>query len=180
MLYHVLILFLLQVINLSSADHYKGGTISWKPTNAYSLTSPIEITITERHSWTLTRYMCNQTTVNTFAAYHDIENIVGPSIACISSSATCTASSYQTINSSLYCTDYSISLDVSSGTYYTTQNLTANSTIDIAWRGAAWVSETLTNGWSLVAHIDLSIITNKINTSPGKYSLLNSYTYKRI
>ncbi|CAF3133406.1 unnamed protein product, partial [Rotaria sp. Silwood2] len=56
MFFSTWILFLLTLFNISLADHYKGGTLSWKPTNPYSLTSPVEITITERHSWTLTRY----------------------------------------------------------------------------------------------------------------------------
>ncbi|CAF3429501.1 unnamed protein product, partial [Rotaria sp. Silwood2] len=171
MLFRVWILFLLLLVNTSLADHYKGGTLSWKPTNPYSLTSPVEITITERHSWTLTRYQCNKNTINSLGAYNDTQNVTTATIICISSVAACTSSLFQTINSPLYCTDFSTVLQISSGTYYTKQNLALNSIIDIASRGASWASETLTNDWSLVSHIDLTPISGKINTSPGMLCL---------
>ena len=167
----VSIFFLFHFANPSLADHYKGGTISWKPTNPYSLTGTIEIIITERHSWLLTRYPCNQSTIATLGVFNDTESSTPATLSCISSSATCSSSLYQTINSSLYCTDFFTPLSISTGTYYTKQNLTANSTIDFAWRGASWATEILTNAWSLVAHIDLTPVSNKINTSPGNLSL---------
>ncbi|CAF0943417.1 unnamed protein product [Didymodactylos carnosus] len=51
--------------------HYKGGTITWKPTNAYSIADPVEILITEKHSWTLSRYACDSNTINTLGLYYD-------------------------------------------------------------------------------------------------------------
>lgn len=172
MLFHVLIWFLFQIIHLCLADHYKGGTISWRPANPYSLVNPILIYITERHSWTLTRYQCNQTTVSTLVPFNDTQSTVPATLECISSSSTCNSSLYQTINSPLYCTDFSPILNVSSGTYITTQSLSINSSISIAWRGTAWATELLANSWSLVATINLTIVAgNKINTSPG----MNSY-----
>ncbi|CAF1025002.1 unnamed protein product [Rotaria sordida] len=171
MFFHVWILFLLLLVNTSLADHYKGGTLSWKPTNPYSLTSSIEITITERHSWTLARYQCNESTINSLGVYNDTQNEITATIICISSTATCTSSLFQNISSSLYCTDFSTEFQISTGTYYTKQYLAINSIIDVASRGAAWASETLTNEWSLVTHIDLTPISGKINTSPVTASL---------
>ncbi|CAF1084264.1 unnamed protein product [Rotaria sordida] len=171
MFFHVWILFLLLLVNTSLADHYKGGTLSWKPTNPYSLTSPVEITITERHSWTLARYQCNESTINSLGVYNDTQNEITATIICISSTATCTSSLFQNISSSLYCTDFSTEFQISTGTYYTKQYLAINSIIDVASRGAAWASETLTNEWSLVTHIDLTPISGKINTSPVTASL---------
>ncbi|CAF4875754.1 unnamed protein product [Rotaria sp. Silwood1] len=154
-----------------NSDHYKGGSLSWKPTNPSSLTSPIEIRITERHSWTIARYQCNENTINTLGAYNDTQNATTATITCISSSAACSSSLFQNITSPLYCTDFSTVLQISTGTYYTKQNLALNSIIDIASRGASWASETLTNEWSLVSHIDLTPISGKINTSPVTGSL---------
>jgi hypothetical protein len=161
--------FLLIIFNISFADHYKGGTISWKPVNPYSLVSPIAIIITERHSWTLTRYQCNATTVSTFGVINDTQSTVPATLTCISSAAACTSSLYATINSPLYCTDFSTILDVSTGTYTSQQNLAVSSIIDLAWRGSAWAITLKTNDWSVVTHIDLTPLTlNKINTSPGR------------
>jgi hypothetical protein len=174
----VSVFFLLQLVNPSFADHYKGGVISWKPTNPTAISGPtVSITITERDSWTLTRYACNDTTIDTFGVFNDTNSTVPATLACISASATCAASGYQTINSPLYCTDFSTVYQISSGTYYTTQNLQINSIVDIAWQGSAWATEILTNQWSLVSHIDLTPISGKINTSPGKLSLLNIQIY---
>ncbi|CAF4581024.1 unnamed protein product, partial [Rotaria sp. Silwood2] len=135
--------------------------------------------ITERHSWTLTRYQCNNNIINTLGTYNDTQNATTATIICISSAAACLSSFFQTINSPLYCTDFSTVLQISSGTYYTKQNLALNSIIDIASRGASWASETLTNDWSLVSHIDLTPISGKINTSPvtGSLPIFHLYYY---
>jgi hypothetical protein len=172
------IFFLLQLDYLSFADHYKGGTISWKPVAPYSLTNPVPVIITERHSWTFYRYPCNDTIINTLGPYNDTQNSTSPTLTCISSSANCTASLYTTINSSLYCTDYSNVFQITTGSYFTAQlSLASTTTIDIAWRGVAWADVILTNGWSIVAHIDLTPINGKINTSPGKLSGLHIRIY---
>ena len=177
MFFHVSIFVLLQIIHLSLAAHYKGGSISWKPTNAYLLTPPIQIIITERHSWTFSRYPCTTTLIDTFGSYGDTQAVAPATVSCISSAAACTSSGFRTINGSLYCTDFSAVFQISTGIYYITQNLTLNSIIDISWRGATWTNETLTNGWSLLSHMDLTPIGNKINTSPGKVSLLSTQFY---
>jgi hypothetical protein len=169
MFVHLSFFFLWQLLNPSFADHYKGGTISWKPVNPSVISGPtVDITITERHSWTLSRYPCNYTTIDTFGVYNDTQADPSASLTCISDLPTCTSSSYQTIASPLFCTDYSTVFQISTGTYYTTQTLAINSVIDVACRGASWAVEITANAWSLVTHIDLTPVSGKINTSPGK------------
>ncbi|CAF0859676.1 unnamed protein product [Adineta ricciae] len=165
------IVFVLRSNNLCFADHYKGGSLSWKPTNPSSLTSPIEVIITQRQSWTLSRYQCDETTINTLASFNDTLSSTSPTLTCISSAAACTSSLYQTIVTDLYCTDFSTSFQVSTGSNYTKENLAVNSIIDITARGASWANEILTNSWSMVAHIDLTPVSGKINTSPVTGSL---------
>ncbi|CAF5071815.1 unnamed protein product, partial [Rotaria magnacalcarata] len=171
MLIHTGILFFLSLLDSSLADHYKGGSISWRPVNSYSLSSPVQVIITYRDSWTLSRYACNDTTINKFLTYNDTQNATEASITCISSSAACTTSLFTPISSTLYCTDHSTTFDISTGTYYSQQNLALNSVIDIASRGASWSSEILLNAWSLVSHMDLTPISGKINSSPVSGSL---------
>lgn len=166
---HVIVVFFFQIIIGTFGDHYKGGSISWKPVNPYALTNPLPIIITHRHSWTFTRYPCNQSTINNFGPYNDTENAMPATFSCISSSTACTASLFQTINSPLFCTDFDTMFNVSFGVRSVTQYLAINSTIDIAWRGTAWALPTLANQWSLVARIALTPVSgNKINTSPGR------------
>lgn len=162
-------LFLLfQMIIVISADHYKGGSISWKPVSPYSMVSPARIIITQRHSWTFSRYPCNQSIINDFGVYNDTGSNAPATLTCISATTACTASLFQTINSPLFCTAFSTVTDVSTGTLSVTQNLALNTTIDIAWRGTAWTLPTLMNQWSLVSRMDLTPgFGNKINTSPG-------------
>ncbi|CAF4126540.1 unnamed protein product [Rotaria magnacalcarata] len=171
MLIQTWIIFLLSLLYSSLADHYKGGSISWRPVNSYSLSSPVQVIITYRDSWALSRYACNDTTINTLGSYNDTTNSIAASITCISSSAACTTSLFTTINSGLYCTDFSTAFDVSTGSFYSKQNLALNSVIDIASRGASWSSEILLNAWSLVSHMDLTPISGKINSSPVSGSL---------
>ncbi|CAM4988738.1 unnamed protein product, partial [Rotaria socialis] len=142
---HTWILFFLSLLYSSLADHYKGGSISWRPVSPYSLSSPVQVVITYRDSWALSRYACNDTTINKFLTYNDTQNATAASIICISSSAACTASNFTAISSKLYCTDFSTAFDVSTGSYYSKQNLALNSVIDIASRGASWSSEILMN-----------------------------------
>jgi hypothetical protein len=173
MFLRVWIFFLIQSTHLVLADHYKGGTISWKPVTPTIITGSISIIITERDSWTFSRYPCNQSIVTLSSSYNDTQAAAPPSIICISSAALCTASLFQNISSPLSCTDFSNVYQVTTGVVYTTQSLPVSSIIDIASRGTAWASEILTNDWSLVSHMDLTPISGKINTSPGKSSLLN-------
>ncbi|CAF3174745.1 unnamed protein product [Rotaria socialis] len=171
MLFRWWILVLLTQVKQFLADHYKGGSISWRPVSPYSLSSPVQVVITYRDSWALSRYACNDTTINTLGSYNDTTNSITASITCISSSAACTASQFTAISSTLYCTDFSTAFDVSTGSYYSKQNLALNSVIDIASRGASWSSEILMNAWSLVSHMDLTPISGKINSSPVSGSL---------
>jgi hypothetical protein len=165
---NVLVVLFLQILPWSFADHYKGGTITWKPVSPYSLTNPVQIIITVRHAWTLSRYPCNETTIASHGPYNDTQNVTTSSLDCISSSAACTSSLYQSINLPMLCTDAYAPFDVSMGSYTSRQNLALNSVIDIAWRGASWSVETLTDAWSLVTRIDLTPVLGRINSPPGR------------
>jgi hypothetical protein len=171
MFFSACIFFVFHFIYFSFGDHYKGGSISWKPLNPYSISGPnVSITITERQSFTFSRYPCNDSIIYSHGTYNDTETATPPTLDCISSTAACLSSGYTTINSPLWCTDFSTFYQITSGTYYTTQSLAINSAIDIAWQGVSWANEILANSWSLVASMNLTVIDGKINTSPGKIS----------
>ena len=170
---HFSVIFIVLHLPLIVSDHYRGGTIAWRATNPTSLTNPVEIIITVRQSWTLSRYRCNATNVNVFGAYNDTNNITRSILNCLSPSATCSVAGYQNVDVPFTCTDFSPSFDLSSGVFIIKQNLTSNSAIDIGWRGASWLTETLTNAWSMISRIDINAVPGGfINSSPGNESPL--------
>lgn len=186
MLRVLLLVFLLEAPVVWSA-HYKGGTVTWKPTNPNATGSPIEILIAEKHSFTLTgRYFCSKAIIDGQLAYFDaVSPLVAPDLSCQSTAALCTASSFTTIQHSLLCTDYSTQLDSSSGAYYTKQYLSSTTNIDIAYSSAAWASVIRTStgaaasSWYVGTHIGLSGVY-PINSSPGKNIFLLCLFYNRI
>lgn len=169
MLFHLTIFFLLVLVKNSNADHFKGGTLSWKPSIPTAISGPsVDIVFTERFSWTLSRYQCNLTTISSMGIYNDTQNTQPATLTCITSAAICSTVNFTDITSPLYCTDFSTVYQISTGTVYTIESLPINSVFDIAWRGVSWGYETLANSWSLYAHIDLTPLpSGRINTSPG-------------
>ena len=154
--------------------HYKGGTVTWKPTNPNATGSIVEILISEKHSFTLGgRYACSQSTINNQLSYYDAAGTGAPDLTCYSSSASCTASSYSTIQHTLLCTDFSTQVDSSSGAYYTKKNMSRSSNIDIAFYSSAWASVILMSSgagastWYVGTHIAPGL-TTPINSSPGQ------------
>ena len=175
-----LLWFLLQILGIRSG-HYKGGTITWKPTSPNATGSRVEILISERHSFTLvTRYPCTENTISNQLSYVDGGGTAAPDISCYSSSASCTSSLFNTIQHTLLCTDFSNQLDSSSGAYFTKQNLSRTTNIDVAFYSNTWASVILmSNGvgatyWYVGTHINLGVVT-PINSSPGQYLSLFSF-----
>jgi hypothetical protein len=159
---------------LIESGHYKGGTLSWKPTNPYSTGNPVEIMITEKHSWTLSRFYCNQTIINTLGSYFDSGGTGAPVITCQSSVSSCISSYFVATTPLLKCTDFSTTVQVSTGMQFFRQNLSRLTNIDIAFASSAWATVILQpNGalalnYSLLTHINLNTTAYPINSSPGK------------
>jgi hypothetical protein len=174
MLTALLLLFIAQVPTIWSG-HYKGGTITWKPTNPYANGSLIEILISEKHSFTLvTRYNCNENLIDNQLSYYDQGLTNPPDLTCQPSAtaAACVLAHYTTIQHTLLCTDFSTQLDSSSGAYYTKQNLSSTTTIDIAFTSNSWAPVILKSSgasalyWYVGSHIAIGTVY-PINSSPG-------------
>jgi hypothetical protein len=174
MLTTLLLLFIVQVPTTWSG-HYKGGTITWKPTNPYANGSLIEILISEKHSFTLvTRYDCNENLIDNQLYYYDQAGTALPDLTCQPSAtaAACVSAQYTTIQHTLLCTDFSTQLDSSSGAYYTKQMLSSTTAIDIAYSSSSWNPVILTSTgvsavyWYVGSHIALGTVY-PINSSPG-------------
>jgi hypothetical protein len=174
-MFNTLLLLLILQVSLIWSGHYKGGTVTWKPTNPTANGSTIEILISEKHSFTLlTRYDCSQSIIDNKLSYYDQGGTSAPDLTCQPpvSSPACVSSHYSTIQNTLLCTDFSVQLDSSSGAYYTKQNLSNTTSIDIAFTSSSWAPVILeANGvgatyWYVGAHIALGTVF-PINSSPG-------------
>lgn len=171
------LLLLLVFSCVMESAHYKGGTVTWKPINPNTNGTLIEIQITLKHSWTLTRFACDRNLINNQGPYYDSTSSTSfPWLECQSGSAACTASLFTKIDYITLCTDYSNIVAISGGAYSEKQNLSRSTNIDIAWTGGNWADEIYVAGgsppgnlaWYVGTHIDLTLPIYPINSSPGK------------
>ncbi|CAF1460585.1 unnamed protein product [Rotaria sordida] len=158
------------------AAHYKGGLINWKPVDPYTNASTVEIIIYESHSWTLSRFPCDQTKIANLGPYTDTSGGgSGAAIACQTSVTSCTGTSFSTFSDRNYCTDFCNIVQISSGALIKKMTLNRNTNIVVGFTGGDWATEILKTSsntsalrWAVVTRIDL---TQKypINSSPGKF-----------
>ena len=161
-------------------DRFQGGTITWKPVDPYASGPNVDVIIYQTHSWTLSRLNCSQAMIDSLGWYTDGGGAFNgvPSLACISSTVSCTASTFNTINQRTFCTDFSNTVQSSSGALIKTMTLSRSTNILIGFVGSSWAPEIkLANGngaisWRVVALIDLTK-NYPINSSPGM-----SYSYQ--
>lgn len=146
--------------------------MTWKPVDPYTNSSPVEIIVTHSHSWTLFYFACDQTTINTLGPFSDFRNGLGGEIHCQSAPLVCTASGFLSITNRSFCTDFSIAVQSSSGSFIRKQRLDRTSNIIVGYVNGDWASEIKATaggppgGWRILTRIDL---TQKypINSSPG-------------
>lgn len=137
--------------------------------------STVEIIISESHSWTLTRFPCDQTKINTLGHYADTNGgVSGATVACQTSVTSCTGTGFSAFSDYTYCTDFCNAVQISSGALIKRMNLSRTSNIVVGFTGSAWASEIKSSSgvsaslWYLVMRIDL---TQKypLNSSPGNF-----------
>ena len=136
----------------------------------------VEIIVYQSHSWTLTRFPCNQTIINTLGSYLDGGSFSNqPQVACQPTVANCTGTGWALINEPTFCTDFSTAVQISSGALIKKEVLNRNTKIRVGFTGGNWATVILNAndasavGWSVVTRIDL---TQKypLNFSPGNIS----------
>lgn len=140
----------------------------------------VEIIVSQTHSWTLSRLLCDQTLIDSLGPYLDGGVFYGePFVDCQPVTANCTGAGWTLISEPTFCTDFSTAVQISSGALIKKQILDRNANILVGFASVAWADEILTaagsfaNSWSLITRIDL---TQKypINSSPGTHSNLIS------
>ncbi len=123
------------------------------------------------------RFPCDQTLIDNLGYYDDIYSN-GAFLACQSSTSVCAASLFQDNSARTYCTDFSIAVQISTGSLLIKQTLSRSTNILIGFTGSAWASViisssgALSGNWHVISRIDL---TNAypLNSSPGKFRIKN-------
>jgi len=109
------------LFNLSSLielSHYKGGTVTWKPTNPLSNATLVEVQITLQDSWTLARFPCTQNLINTRGLYYDLSGpTANPTLIYQTDSSACANSLFTTVNHITLCTHFNNNVKISTGAY---------------------------------------------------------------
>ncbi|CAF4004132.1 unnamed protein product, partial [Rotaria magnacalcarata] len=80
------------------AGHDKGDLNNWKPVDSSSNASTVDIILYQSNSWTLTRFACYQTKVNTLGYYTDLSGGgAGAYIDCQIATTSCTGTGFSPI-----------------------------------------------------------------------------------
>ena len=142
----------------------------------YTNSSTVEIIVSQTHSWTLSRFPCNQALIDSLGSYLDGGFFYGePNIVCQPNATACGGTGWTTIMQPTFCTDFSIAVQISSGSLISRRTLSRSSNIRAGFASNSWAVEILTtagaaaNYWNVMTRIDL---TQKypINSSPGSFS----------
>lgn len=154
---------------------FQGGLITWKPVDAYTNASTVDILITEIHSWTLSRFPCSQSLINSLGLYADTSGGGADAfVACQTLVTSCTGTGFATISDYNYCTDYSNTVQISSGSLIKKVTLSRSTNIVVGFTGSAWATVIIQSGtvstsasnWAVVTRINLGT-KYPINSSPG-------------
>ena len=134
-----------------------------RPLNVTPSGSTVEIQIRQRYSWRRSSYFCDDNSIASLTQIGDY-NLV----TCVS--GTCATWSSNPINTRIYCTDFSVNGDVSSGEKYDTRTIKSNISFSIVFTSGNWFGNLVVgaNGrWGITARINTIVRPDGyINNSP--------------
>ncbi|CAF1530663.1 unnamed protein product [Adineta ricciae] len=147
-------------VNLS---HFRGGTIRWQPVDVSAVSSSTtDIIIEQSYSWRRSANWCNDTTILTQGSIGDI--------AYLRCSTTPSCGGYtNNLLTTVPCTDYSVSVDVSSGRKSSILTLNSSSHLVLQFSGTAWLPLKMGGtSWSISTMINLELRKDngRLNTPP--------------
>ncbi|UJR38799.1 hypothetical protein I4U23_031464 [Adineta vaga] len=177
-----LLFFVILQICIVYGSHFRGGTITWRPLNATASGSSADFVIRERFSWRRSyNYpasgiicFCDDTTIATSGTIGENDLV------------RCTAGSYcpswSLMNTTTFCTDYSTTLDVSSGERTRVYTLPLNISFTIYYYSGNWLNDLVKGGntaWFVSNRVNTNLRPDGyINTSPVAVTL--PIIYKEI
>lgn len=128
----------------------------------------------QTHSWTLSRLNCDQTTINNLGWYADGGSFTGePNINCQPTASSCSGSNFSPVSLRTYCTDFSTTVQISTGSLLTKMSLLRTTNIVVGFKSSAWANEipstsgAMGGNWRVITRVDLTK-TYPLNSSPGR------------
>lgn len=167
---------------VSSLLVFQGGTITWKPSDPYTNSSTVEVVFSQTHSWTWSRLKCNQSTIDTLGWYTDGGGAFTgePNIQCQPTTTSCPGTGFTTVSQRTYCTDFALSVQISTGSLITKMSLSRTTNILVGFKSYSWASEipstsgAMVGTWRVITRVDLTK-NYPINSSPGNFSDKNVF-----
>ncbi|UJR12973.1 hypothetical protein I4U23_017148 [Adineta vaga] len=164
-------------ISIINTSHFFGGTITWRPSNNIPSGSTVSLIVRKRWSWRRDYYspMCSSDTISAQSP------MMGDftSLSCLSGNC-----SYWTATTAtqLYCTDFSIESDFSSGEYFYTTPIPFNLSFIVSFTGSSWMPSLVvgySGSWSFRSRINTVLRPDGyINSSP--VAIIDPIIYKQI
>lgn len=151
----VWIIYFIISIKHTTAEHFNGGTIRWKPIDPNSNSSTVVITITQRYSWVASKINCNVNVPITTIGYSTAK----ANLTCVDGCSKDGGYSRNSISILTDCETVSPSLDIMTSERSTNVTLTTDALFTIVYKSGGW--RTLENfkgssaDWSLASLIDL-------------------------
>ncbi|UJR16863.1 hypothetical protein I4U23_003761 [Adineta vaga] len=156
----VILTFVFGIVDLS---HFRGGSITWKPVNVTAVNgSTVDIIIEQSYSWRRSSQWCNDATILAQGSIGDMNFL-----RC---ATTPHCGGYiNNLLTTVQCTDYSVSLDMSSGRKSSILTLNGDLQLVLQFYGAAWLTlQTGGQSWSISTIINLKSRKDngRLNTPP--------------
>jgi hypothetical protein len=156
------------------ANHFRGGTITWKPiNNNIASGSTVSIMFTQTYSWTLSQIGCNNSMIEQQSPPIDLVGKAGIGAVLMCNASCSTSGGYvgNEVPITGTCVDLSIALDLTVSQRSDIVNLTIGAYFTVTFFGnGGWQVLALgsSSGWSLSCLIDLRARSDNglINTPP--------------
>lgn len=158
----------------TEANHFRGGTITWKPIyNNVTAGSSVSILITQTYSWTRSQVACTSSMIATQSPPINLGTKSGSGKYLMCNATCSTSGGYvgHEVPITGYCTDFSTALDLTVSQRSDIVNLTAGAHFTATFgTGGGWQALALgsSSGWSISSLIDIRVRSDNglINTPP--------------
>ena len=174
-MYRIDFIWLMLVFGYTSkADHFRGGTITWKPINNNVTTgSLVSIMITQTYSWTLSEVECNSSMIAAQSPDVSTGTRIGSGMSLLCNASCSTSGGYVGNEPPITgpCTDFSTALNLTVSQRSDIVNVTVGAYFTVTFgANGGWQTLALGSsaGWSISSLIDLRVRSDNglINTAP--------------
>jgi hypothetical protein len=177
----IMIVVILIGIDRVFTVHFRGGTFYWAPVSNIPAVT-INVSITQSYSWVRTYEHCDSSTIATKGVIgsnstsiqcgkFSIRSNVRLKRSCIVASGCVNSGSYcDCVSTTVICTDYSITQDLSSGKKLTFVSIGQNAMFYMSYQDSNWLplATAASASWSITSYVNLSPRSDNglLNTPP--------------